>query len=261
MKLDERLASLDIDLDMELFPYTLTVVASRLGKAISLEIEKGIQSGLEARIKHGKAGRDLKDIRAYDVEAEAKYLVVRDLKDIHFPLLEDLKALKYSSIELLMASLTLEGSHGKEDESIEFCHLQPVKEQLTVPIYYERGGSCVPNLWDREILLRDDLAAFRTRGEKKKKKDAFLDLALMVDASMVTTTLIPAIDPSKVVSDAARDGSTLTVVVSQGPSIVAMDYQISDLNVDGVEIQNDDDDMFDSSLLDKPEDHQTSAPK
>ncbi|GJV94815.1 hypothetical protein Tco_1546392 [Tanacetum coccineum] len=258
MKLDERLSSLDIDMDMELFPYTLTVVAVRrwvIGHSFHLA------AWLEARIEHGKAGRDLEDIRAYD----------------------DLEALKYSSIELLMASLTLEGSHGEEDQSIEFCRLQSVEEQLTVPVYFERGGSCVPDSWDREILLHDALAAFRTKGEKKKKKDALLYLviyeafavvvgsqpsslapsiqALMVDVSMVTTTLILAIDPSKVVSEAARDGSALTVVVSQGPSIIATDYHISDLNVDGVEIQNDNDDMFDSSLLDKPEDHQTSAPK
>ncbi|GKE74417.1 hypothetical protein Tco_1536458 [Tanacetum coccineum] len=72
--------------------------------------------GLEAGIEHGKAKMDLKDVESYDVEVKTKYLAaVTDLENVPFPLLEDLVALKDSPIELLMASLTLEGGHGEED--------------------------------------------------------------------------------------------------------------------------------------------------
>ncbi|GKD03652.1 hypothetical protein Tco_1178626, partial [Tanacetum coccineum] len=51
-----------------------------------------------------------------DIDIEAKYLAaITDLENVPFHLLEDLVALKDSPIELLMASLTLEGGHGEED--------------------------------------------------------------------------------------------------------------------------------------------------
>ncbi|GJY41519.1 hypothetical protein Tco_0428789 [Tanacetum coccineum] len=46
---------------------------SALGAAISRVIEKGIQDGLSAGINHGKAGRSLEDVAAYNPFAEADY--------------------------------------------------------------------------------------------------------------------------------------------------------------------------------------------
>ncbi|GJS97693.1 hypothetical protein Tco_0804661 [Tanacetum coccineum] len=98
-KLDEHLAALNIDLDMELFPHMLTTITGRrwvIGYGFRLA------DGLEAGIERGKAGKILENVESYDAEVEAKYLaVVKDLEDIPFPLLEDLKALKDSLIELL----------------------------------------------------------------------------------------------------------------------------------------------------------------
>ncbi|GJY61681.1 hypothetical protein Tco_0462338 [Tanacetum coccineum] len=146
---------------------------------------------LEARIEHGKTGRSLEKVESYDVEVKAKYLAaVKDLEDITFPQLEDLEALKDSPIELLM--------------------------QLTVPAYYERGGSRVHGSWDCEIFLYDALAASRARFSYGSQPISLAPTvqALTVNASMTATSLISALSLLQVVLKAARDGSALTVVVS-----------------------------------------------
>ncbi|GJW94818.1 hypothetical protein Tco_0174490 [Tanacetum coccineum] len=150
-----------------------------------------LETLLEARIKHGKIGRSLEKVESYDVDVKAKYLVaVKDLEDITFPQLEDLEALKDSPIELLM--------------------------QLTVPAYYERGGSRVHGSWDCEIFLYDALAASRARFAYGSQpiSSAPTVQALTVNASMTATSLILALSLLQVVLKAARDGSALTVVVS-----------------------------------------------
>ncbi|GJS47720.1 hypothetical protein Tco_0597841 [Tanacetum coccineum] len=53
-----------------------------LGNAFGHAIEKGMQEGLAAGIKHGQAGRCLSDLEAYNPSAEADFnSVVRDLRD------------------------------------------------------------------------------------------------------------------------------------------------------------------------------------
>ncbi|GKD23576.1 hypothetical protein Tco_1225279 [Tanacetum coccineum] len=47
---------------------------SALGKVISMAINKGIQVGLEAGVGHGRAGRSLTQIEAYDPEVKGKYV-------------------------------------------------------------------------------------------------------------------------------------------------------------------------------------------
>nr|GEV69303.1 transposase (putative), gypsy type [Tanacetum cinerariifolium] len=78
--------------------------------AAKLAIEEGIRQRLEAGIVHGKAARDLKDAKSYDVDARQKHIAaVHDLEDVPFPLLDLLEACKDSIIEFLMSSLTLRG--------------------------------------------------------------------------------------------------------------------------------------------------------
>ncbi|GJW82848.1 ribonuclease H-like domain, reverse transcriptase, RNA-dependent DNA polymerase [Tanacetum coccineum] len=228
-ELDERLAALNTNVNglrLAVMKFKESYECqSRLGKAISLAIKKGIQDGLKVRIEHGKAGRGLENNESYDAEVEAKYLVtVKDLEYVPFPLLEDLEARKDSIIELLMASLTL-------------------------------GGSRVPGSMVHEILLHDALAASRARGEKKKKNDASLDLARMVEALIVTSVVV-TIGAVPMSSSAPET----EVIVPQESSIAVTDYQISDLNIVGDVTQNGND-MFDSSVLDIPKDKQASAPE
>ncbi|GJR67658.1 hypothetical protein Tco_0013723 [Tanacetum coccineum] len=83
---------------------------SALGKVISLAINKGIQQGLKAGVEHGKAGRSLAQVEAYDPDVENKYVaMVNDFENVSFSLLEELEALKDSPLALIMSALTLEG--------------------------------------------------------------------------------------------------------------------------------------------------------
>nr|GEY12998.1 hypothetical protein [Tanacetum cinerariifolium] len=83
-----------------------------LGQAIDCAVNKGIQDDLRAGIDHGKAGRDLSVIEAYDPFAEAKYVeVVSALGIVDFSLLSELKSKKDASIVDLMDSREIMEKH------------------------------------------------------------------------------------------------------------------------------------------------------
>ncbi|GJV27202.1 hypothetical protein Tco_1383650, partial [Tanacetum coccineum] len=115
---------------------------SALGKVISLAINKGIQQGLEAGIKHGKACRSLAEVEAYDPEIENK-------------------------IPHLLSALTLEGDHGDADPPPEFHKLQPVSSQVTVPVYSTLGGSRGSGSISGGMLLTDAIATLHGLAEKE----------------------------------------------------------------------------------------------
>nr|GEY79800.1 hypothetical protein [Tanacetum cinerariifolium] len=65
--------------------------------------------------QHGKVGRDLMAIKAYDPEADSKYVkALQDLKDLKYPLVDQLERLKDAPMELIITSLYLE-SDSRED--------------------------------------------------------------------------------------------------------------------------------------------------
>ncbi|GJW35757.1 hypothetical protein Tco_0058677 [Tanacetum coccineum] len=69
-----------------------------LGNAFGRAIEKGMQEGLAAGIKHGQAGRCLSDLEAYNPSAEADFnFAIRDLRGLDFSLLRELSAKKDAS--------------------------------------------------------------------------------------------------------------------------------------------------------------------
>ncbi|GJZ10045.1 hypothetical protein Tco_0544804 [Tanacetum coccineum] len=104
-----------------------------LGHAIGCAVNKGIQDGLRAGVDHGKAGRDLSVIKAYDPSTEANHIdVVNALGTVNFSLLSELKAKKDASIVDLMDSLRLEGPLA-EIPIVE--DLQPSLTQLMLPIH------------------------------------------------------------------------------------------------------------------------------
>ncbi|GKB14620.1 hypothetical protein Tco_0848543 [Tanacetum coccineum] len=95
-------------------------------KVILMAINKGIQQGLEAGIVHGKAGRSLTQIEAYDSMVEGKYVVaVSAFENMSFPLLDELEGLKDYSLALIMSALTLKDDHGNADTTPEFRRFQP----------------------------------------------------------------------------------------------------------------------------------------
>ncbi|GKF18340.1 hypothetical protein Tco_0063258, partial [Tanacetum coccineum] len=143
VELDARIVELNYDMDTKFHPHMLKAMAGRrwiIGHGLRLA------EGLEADVEHGKAGRSLAELEAYDSRVEVGYVsAVNELKNVSFSLLDKLKPLKDSLLELLMSSLTLEGDYGEEDPTHEFWIL----------------GS-------HEILLSDALAALHARGEKRK---------------------------------------------------------------------------------------------
>nr|GEW36656.1 transposase (putative), gypsy type [Tanacetum cinerariifolium] len=82
---------------------------SALGAAIGKANEKGMQDWLAARITHGKEGRVLADVTAYNPSTEVGYIsALQQLQSVNFSLLTALKINKDSSVETLINILRLE---------------------------------------------------------------------------------------------------------------------------------------------------------
>ncbi|GJU22631.1 hypothetical protein Tco_1155973 [Tanacetum coccineum] len=153
------------DMDNDLYPHMLIVMAgwryilghgiclammkcapssecrSAMGKVISLAINKGIQQGLEAGIEHGKSGRSLAQVEAYDLEVENKYVAaVGEFKNVD------------------------------ADSTHELCKLQPSLEQVTIPVYSESDGSRGSGFISHEMLLSDAIPAIYERVERRDYK-------------------------------------------------------------------------------------------
>ncbi|GJU62991.1 hypothetical protein Tco_1244826 [Tanacetum coccineum] len=166
VEMDARLDALSIDFDEELYPHMLKAIASCLWvighgillavmkcaestelrkvfiNVVSVGIAKGMSEGLKHGVEHGKAKLDLVAIEAYDPEADAKYIAaLHALKDLRYPLVDQLEKLKNAPIDLIMASL----------------HLEKVSDPRN------------PWAFKEEILLEDAVAANISRAEKKKK--------------------------------------------------------------------------------------------
>ncbi|GKE04626.1 hypothetical protein Tco_1396644, partial [Tanacetum coccineum] len=161
-EMDARLDKLSIDFDEELYPHMLTVITGRrwlirhglrlavLKRAESSEIRqaftdvvsaglaKGMSEGLQYGIEHGKVGRDLGDVEAYDLEANDKFVkALQDLKDLKYP--------------------------------IWIHDLRPSSSKLKIPIYPEVCDPKDPWAVKEEISLEDAIATNISRTEKKKK--------------------------------------------------------------------------------------------
>nr|GEX23873.1 transposase (putative), gypsy type [Tanacetum cinerariifolium] len=138
-KMDARLDALSIDFDEELYPHMLTTIAGRrwmIGHGLRLAvmkcdesiklrqaftdvvlagIAKGMSEGLKHGVEHGQAQLDLKAIEAYDPKVEAKYIAaLQALKNLKYPLVDQLKGLKDAPMDVIMASLHLESDTGDD---------------------------------------------------------------------------------------------------------------------------------------------------
>ncbi|GJS77217.1 hypothetical protein Tco_0727098 [Tanacetum coccineum] len=136
-EMDARLDALSIDFDEELYPHMLTAIA------VSVGIAKGMSEGLKHGVEHGKAKLDLADVEAYDSEADDKFTTaLQALKDLEYPLVDQLERLKDAPIDLIMASLHLESDTG--EDAPQFIHdLRPSSSQLKIPMYPEKKKSRV----------------------------------------------------------------------------------------------------------------------
>ncbi|GKE38091.1 hypothetical protein Tco_1461496, partial [Tanacetum coccineum] len=156
-EMDARLDALSIDFDEELYPHMLTVITCRrwvighglrlavmkcaesaelrqaFADVVSAGIAKGMSEGLKHGVEHGKASLDLEVIEAYDPEADTKYVAaLHALKDLKYPMVDQLESLKDSSIVVIMASLHLESDSG-EDAPQWIRELRTSSSQLKIP--------------------------------------------------------------------------------------------------------------------------------
>nr|GEW35082.1 hypothetical protein [Tanacetum cinerariifolium] len=165
-KLDARLDSLSIDFDEELYPHMLTAIAGRrwvIGHGLRLAVMKCGES-----VKMWQAFADVVFARIAK-EAEAKFVVaLQALKDLKYPLLDQLEGLKNAPIDVIMAALYLE-SDTREDAPQYIRDLRPSSSQLTIPVYPEVRDPRNPWAYKEEMKLADAIAANISRAEKKKK--------------------------------------------------------------------------------------------
>ncbi|GKE03935.1 hypothetical protein Tco_1395953 [Tanacetum coccineum] len=100
---------------------------------MSHAIEKGMQSGMFARIDHGKASRSLADVAAYNPAMEADFnFALQRLREVDFPLLSGLSSHKDASVADIMDLLHLESPLA---DAPRMSDLQPDVEQLMLPIH------------------------------------------------------------------------------------------------------------------------------
>ncbi|GJV66916.1 hypothetical protein Tco_1482425 [Tanacetum coccineum] len=190
-EMDVRLDKLSVDFDEELYPHMLTAIAGRrwvlghglrlvvmkcaessklrqvFANVVSAGLVKGMSEGMKYGIEHGKAGRDLAAIEAY--EADRRYVkALQDLKDLKYPLVDQLEKLKDALMELIMASLHLESDSG-EDAPQWIRDLRPSSSQLKIPIYPEVRDPKDPWAFKEEMMLEDAIEANISRAEKKKE--------------------------------------------------------------------------------------------
>nr|GEU51255.1 transposase (putative), gypsy type [Tanacetum cinerariifolium] len=194
-EMNARLDALSIDFDEELYPHMLTAIAGRrwviehglrlavmkcaksieqaFANFVSAGIAKGMSEGLTHGIEHGKADRGLEVVEAYDSEANNKYLqALQELKDLKYPIVDQLEGLKDVPMEVIMASLHLE-SDSREDAPKWIRDLRLSTSQLKILVYSEVRNPRDPWAVKEEMLLEEAIAANVSRAEKKKRCRVF----------------------------------------------------------------------------------------
>nr|GEY07615.1 hypothetical protein [Tanacetum cinerariifolium] len=105
---------------------------------VSTGIAKGMSEGLKYGLEHVKVNLDLEAIEAYDSEADTKYVTaLHALRDLKYPMVDQLESLKDALIDVIMASLHLESDSG-EDAPQCIRELRPSSSQLKIPVYPEK---------------------------------------------------------------------------------------------------------------------------
>nr|GEX07145.1 hypothetical protein [Tanacetum cinerariifolium] len=216
-KLDANLLEMAIHLEEKFYPYLITTISgwrwlltyalkldvvkylnspeylTILGSAISRAIKKGMQSGLSSGIDHGKAGRSLEDVVAYNLDAEADFnFAMQRLREVDFPLLAKLSSHKDASTADIINLLRLEGplayASGMSD-------LSPDVEHLTLLIHRPKD----------QVVLGETSLSFALSATSTSSN---------VPATIVTTTAL----------------STTFASTSFVPPITIDDYEIEELD-------------------------------
>nr|GEZ98024.1 putative transposase (putative), gypsy type [Tanacetum cinerariifolium] len=132
-EMDVCLDALSVDFDEELYSHMLIAIAGRrwvirhrlrlammkcaeslemrqaFADVVSAWVAKGMSEGLKHGVEHGYAQRTVESLEAYDPEAKAKFsIALQSLKDLKYPLLDQLEGLKDAPMDVIMAALYLE---------------------------------------------------------------------------------------------------------------------------------------------------------
>ncbi|GJU13936.1 hypothetical protein Tco_1136332 [Tanacetum coccineum] len=188
-----------------------------LGHAFGRAIEKGMQEGLAAGIEHGQAGRCLTDLEAYIPSAEDDFnSAIRELRDLNFPLLQELSTKKDASTQDVMDLLRLDDTVA---ETLGMTDLQPDASQLMVPVHHKQdkviiGSQALSvaldicrgrvekmerNLIERLPFLKGVFASI----DDPLSAEALIELPAEAPATNVLSTvvIVPPADPSVSVED------------------------------------------------------------
>ncbi|GJS13206.1 hypothetical protein Tco_0407678 [Tanacetum coccineum] len=185
-ELDARKADVRRDMDNDLYPHMFTAIVGRrwllshgvrlavmkcaqstecqsaLGKVITLSVNKGIQEGLEAGIEHGRSGRTLAQVEAYNPGVKDDFVsAVTDFENVSFSLLDELELLKDSPLASIMSALVLKDAQGNVVSTPELQRFQPSLDQVTVSIYSESGSV------SGEVLLSEVIPTVRAAAERR----------------------------------------------------------------------------------------------
>nr|GEZ30174.1 hypothetical protein [Tanacetum cinerariifolium] len=131
-ELDARLDALSIDFDEDLYPHMLTAIVGR--RRLQMSCPQGLPKAL---------------------------------KDLKYPLVDQLGGLKDAPMDVIMAVLYLKSDSGG-DASQYIRDLCPSSSQLTIPVYPEVRDPRNPWAYREEMLLADAIAVNISRSEKKK---------------------------------------------------------------------------------------------
>nr|GEU53793.1 mRNA cap guanine-N7 methyltransferase 1 [Tanacetum cinerariifolium] len=213
---------------------------STLGSAIGKAIEKGMQDGLSAGITHGKEGRVLSNVVAYNPSAEVDYIsILQQLQNVNFSLLARLKSIKDASVETVMDILRLEGPLA---EKLGLNELQPNVDQLMVPIHHSPnqvvvGATTLSLALDvssaRIRKIRDDIA-----NQRSALRDEFVPLVGPFSAAVLTgtegtsNTATVTADTTMVLSTTFASASTIARISVDDYEVMGADDQtVADENV------------------------------
>ncbi|GKB26158.1 hypothetical protein Tco_0865559 [Tanacetum coccineum] len=256
--LSDKVAELDFDLigttlhlDEEFYPRFLTTIARRrwilgrrlrlvvmtclqspeylaaLGGAIGRAIDKGMQDGLAAGIDHGKAGRGLVDVAAYNPSAEANYIsTVNALRAVDFPLLAQLESQKDASMADIMSLLHLDDLAA---EILEADQLQPSPEQLMLPIHRSKDQVVIGETSLSFYLDVVHARVRRIRGDATSQRLSISDAMVPLIEPLSAKNLVGEASTSGVpTAVAATTALTTFVQASSVPPIPVSDYEVAD---------------------------------
>ncbi|GKD72326.1 hypothetical protein Tco_1330608 [Tanacetum coccineum] len=231
-KLDADLAEMACHLEERFYPHLLNTISGR--RWLLTHGLKLFLSGLAAGIDHGREGRTLGDVVAYNPDAEADFnSALQKFRGVDFPLLAELKSHKDASTEDIMNVLRLEGALA---DAPGMNDLQPDIEQLKVPIHRSKDQVVLG-----EISLSFSLSVSHSRMERIRENIAAQRSALVgvwtpFSEPLSVTSFMGEASTSGVVPAASVTTialSTTFASASSIPPISTDDYEI--IGVDGQE--------------------------